>query len=86
LDKEQEIKEIKKKGKGAARSILKQLIFTLMLVILIPALLVFEMLGIYFRLSHMSPYLLKTSLLLAPRKVRFHVSFYKFPYTVFRLA
>ena len=45
LDKEQEIKEIKKKGKGAARSILKQLIFTLMLVILIPALLVFEMLG-----------------------------------------
>lgn len=45
LDKEQEIKEIKKKGKGAARSILKQLIFTLMLVILIPAMLVFEMLG-----------------------------------------
>ena len=44
-DKEQEIKEIKKKGQGAAKSILKRLIFTLMLVILIPALLIFEMLG-----------------------------------------
>ena len=36
---------IKEKGKGIVKGILKRLIFTLTLVILIPALLVFEMLG-----------------------------------------
>lgn len=38
-------REIKEKGKGFIRGILKRLFFTLILIILIPALLVFEMLG-----------------------------------------
>ena len=42
---EEEKEQLKKKGKSVVRSILKRLIFTLMLVVLIPALLVFEMLG-----------------------------------------
>ena len=42
---EVEMQSLKKTGKNAARSIMKQLVFTLMLVVLIPALLVFEMLG-----------------------------------------
>ena len=42
---EEEKEQLKKKGKSVVRSIMKRLIFTLMLVVLIPALLVFEMLG-----------------------------------------
>ena len=42
---EEEKERLKKKGKSAIRSILKRLLFTFMLVVLIPALLIFEMLG-----------------------------------------
>lgn len=42
---EAEKEQLKKKGKNVIRSILKRLLFTFMLVVLIPALLIFEMLG-----------------------------------------
>ena len=42
---EEEKERLKQKGKNVIRSILKRLVFTFMLVVLIPALLVFEMLG-----------------------------------------